>query len=58
VSKFLFFPEKLRSLIYVDWAKCKIEQSENDESLCAVIRDKLKDEKGISYTEIAQVNFQ
>lgn len=41
----------------MDWAKCKIEQNDSDDAISNAIREKLKDEKGISYTEIAQAYF-
>ena len=53
ICKYLDFPQKLKSLIYIDWARCKVESQESDEHLCLVINEKLKDEKGISFTEIA-----
>ena len=53
VCKFLDFSQKLKSLIYIDWARCKVETQESDDHLCLVINEKLKDEKGISFTEIA-----
>lgn len=53
ICKFLDFPQKLKSLIYIDWARCKVECQESDEHLCYVINQKLKDEKGVSFTEIA-----
>ena len=53
VCKFLDFSQKLKSLIYIDWARCKVESQEPDDHLCFMINEKLKDEKGISFTEIA-----
>lgn len=53
ICKFLDFSQKLKSLIFIDWARCKVESQESDDHLCFIINEKLKDEKGISFTEIA-----
>ena len=53
ICKYLDLSPKKISQIYVHWACCKVECNESDDVLCGVIYDKLKNEKGISYTEIA-----
>ena len=54
ICKHLNLNQNIRSQIYVHWACCKVESPESDEQLCYIIYDRLKNEKGVSFTEIAQ----
>lgn len=58
LCKFLDLFE-FRTSVYVDWACCKVEAStcttdEAEKEFCQKINEKLKQEKGISYTTIAK----
>ena len=45
---------KLIPMIYEHWACCKIEQDLDEVVLCSIIKEKLQNVKGISFTDIAQ----
>ncbi|KAM3144242.1 hypothetical protein pb186bvf_003704 [Paramecium bursaria] len=53
VTRYLKFQPKYRSQIYTHWACCKVQTQIDDETLSQQIKEKIKEEKGVSFTEIA-----
>ena len=53
ICKILDFPQQLKNRVYIDWSICKVESLENDDIIFGLIKEKLKELKDISYTEIA-----
>lgn len=49
----LKFSLRYRSQIYTHWACCKVEVDVDDDKLCQIIKEKIKEERGVSFTEIA-----
>ncbi len=47
------FKLKLIPFIYTHWACCKVELDEDDDKLCEEITNKIREETGVSFTEIA-----
>lgn len=53
VFKYLRKSQKFRIQIYTHWACCKVENQEDEQSICEDIKIQLQNEKGVSFTEIA-----
>ncbi|CAD8088100.1 unnamed protein product [Paramecium sonneborni] len=58
ISRFLKYQIKQKSTIYTHWACCKVESQQDDEQLCQIIKEKIKEQKGISFTQIAQKSIE
>ncbi|CAD8149295.1 unnamed protein product [Paramecium octaurelia] len=58
VSNFLKFQIKQRASIYTHWACRKVEVQEDDDVLCEIIKEKIKEERGVSFTQIAQKSIE
>ncbi|CAD8176545.1 unnamed protein product [Paramecium octaurelia] len=58
ISRFLKFQIKQKSTIYTHWACCKVDSQMDDDQLCQIIKEKIKEEKGVSFTQIAQKSIE
>ncbi|CAD8066275.1 unnamed protein product [Paramecium sonneborni] len=58
ISSFLKFQIKQRASIYTHWACCKVEIQQDDDKLCEIIKEKIKEERGVSFTQIAQKSIE
>lgn len=52
-KRYFNFSHKLIAQIYTHWACCKVETQQDDDQLCLIIKEKIKEENGVSFTEIA-----
>lgn len=51
--------QNFRVKIFTDWACCKVQNfDDNEDDICEQIRYKLRDEKGVSFTEIAHKSIE
>ena len=53
IKRYFNFSHKLIAQIYTHWACCKVETQQDDDQLCLIIKEKIKEENGVSFTEIA-----
>lgn len=54
IHQYLKKDQNFRVKIYTDWACCKVlNRDESEDEICQSIRNKLQNEKGVSFTEIA-----
>jgi len=53
IYNYLKKSQKFRVQIYTHWACCRVESEDEEETVCRDIRNKLSNEKGVSFTEIA-----
>ena len=53
IKRYFNFSHKLIAQIYTHWACCKVETQQDDDQLCFLIKEKIKEETGVSFTEIA-----